>query len=541
MKNISKLILGVCCSASILMTGCIDETFPTNVATSDQLSSSAKATEALLWAMPAYTNKFNVFAVVPSNDAYAFDWGYGSIMHIRDVMTEDFAVISHGYDWYQAWEYNMQQGENYLRPQYIWNYYWKFVQTANNMIGTLEPETATDVQLGYLGAGYAFRAFIYLDMARMFEFLENDKTNAVNAAGNNVKGLTVPIVKEGMTEAEARNNPRATREQMAEFILDDLNKAEEYIAKLTATEKTLPHLDVVYGLKARYYMWLENYPEAKNYAEKAIAATSVRPMSQDAWLSTTKGFNDISAGMWGSQMQSEDDVVKSGILNWTAWMSNEAVYGYCGAGPFNMISSSLYNRINDTDFRKLAWKAPEGGALEGQNTYISEAQFEKIPDYGSLKFRPAEGNGDVSNIGSASAYPLMRVEEMYFIVAEAAAHQNAAEGKAQLESFMQTYRDANYVCSANDIIDEIILQKRIEFWGEGITFFDIKRLNMSVTRGYEGTNFADAARFNTNGRPAWMNICIVQTEKNNNSALVGYENPDPTALYDVWIDPNATE
>lgn len=206
-----------------------------------------------------------------------------------------------------------------------------------------------------------------------------------------------------------------------------------------------------------------------------------------------------------------------------------------------MISSSLYNRINDTDFRKLAWKAPEGGALEGQNTYISEAQFEKIPDYGSLKFRPAEGNGDVSNIGSASAYPLMRVEEMYFIVAEAAAHQNAAEGKAQLESFMQTYRDANYVCSANDIIDEIILQKRIEFWGEGITFFDIKRLNMSVTRGYEGTNFADAARFNTNGRPAWMNICIVQTEKNNNSALVGYENPDPTALYDVWIDPNATE
>ena len=64
---------------------------------------------------------------------------------------------------------------------------------------------------------------------------------------------------------------------------------------------------------------------------------------------------------------------------------------------------------------------------------------------------------------------------------------------------------------------------------------------MSVTRGYEGTNFTDAARFNTNGRPAWMNICIVQTEKNNNSALVGYENPDPTALYDVWIDPNATE
>lgn len=47
---------------------------------------------------------------------------------------------------------------------------------------------------------------------------------------------------------------------------------------------------------------------------------------------------------------------------------------------------------------------------------------------------------------------------------------------------------------------------------------------MSVTRGYSGTNFSDERRFNTNGRPAWMNICIVQTEENNNAALIGYEN-----------------
>ena len=72
--------------------------------------------------------------------------------------------------------------------------------------------------------------------------------------------------------------------------------------------------------------------------------------------------------------------------------------------------------------------------------------------------------------------------------------------------------------------------------GEGQTFFDIKRLNMSVTRGYTGTNFKAEACFNTIGRPAWMNICIVVTEERNNEGLKGYENPDPSDLYTPWTE-----
>lgn len=539
MKNISKLIVGVCCSTTLLMTGCIDETFPTNGATSDQMSSSAKATEALLWAMPAYANKLDIYNQQPTEDPYGFDWGYGSIMHIRDVMTEDMPIVSSGYDHYDYWELNTGQGEGNLFPQYIWNYYWKYVQTSNNMIEALNPESATPVQLGYLGVGYAYRAFLYLDLAQMFEFLENDKTSPVNAKGNNVLNLTVPIVKEGMTEEEARNNPRVTREKIAEFIFSDLTKAEEYIANLALSIKTLPNLSVVYGLKARYYMWLADYAKAQEYARKAIDTGTYRPMSKDEWLSPTNGFNDMSVAswMWGSKMSKEDDVVKSGILNWTSWMSNEALYGYAGAGPMVMINANLYNRMNNTDFRKLAWKAPVGSDLDGKNIYINESQAENMPEYASLKFRPAEGNTNVSNIGSSSAYPLMRIEEMYFIEAEAVAHQNEGKGRELLVGFMQSYRDPSYACTAtgDDLIREIVTQKRIEFWGEGVTFFDVKRLNLPVTRGYEGTNFKEMARFNTTTRPAWMNITIVQTEKNNNSALDGYENPDPSGLYIPWL------
>lgn len=525
-RNISKLFLGLCCSVSVVMGGCIEETIPTDVASDEQLASSSKATESLLWAMPAILNKMGTVT-----DDNHFDWGYGSIMHVRDVMTDDMAVVSSGYDWYTSWEQNQGLGESYAVPQFIWNYYWKAVQTTNNLIAAVDAESADDTQKGYLGTAYAFRAMFYLDLAQMFEFLENDKISSVNASGNDVKGLTVPIVKEGITEEQARNNPRATRKQMADFIIEDLNNAETLIPNLKIDVKTLPHIDAVYGLKARYYMWLGEYGSAKEFARKAIDATKTKPMTEDECLSTTTGFNDISKWMWGSQMVAEDEVVKSGILNWTSWMSNETTFGYSAQEPYIMISAALYDKMKDTDFRKKLWKAPKGGALEKKVSFINKKFVEDLSEYASVKFRPAEGNTEDPNIGAASAYPLMRVEEMYLIEAEAAAHLN--NDASFINNFMKSYRDPAYnvTLSGDDLVKEIVAQKKIELWGEGLSFYDIKRLNLSVIRGYEGTNFSDACRFNTNGRPAWMNFCIVQTEKNNNSALIGYENPDPSDCY----------
>lgn len=529
--NIFRLLLGICLSVSVLLTGCIDEVFPTSGATEDQISSSNKAAEAMLWAMPA---SLNVVGII--DDTRHWDWGYGSIMHVRDVMTGDMPVVSSGYDWYAAWEETESQSENMIYPQFLWNFYWKSILTANKLIGALNIDTATETQLGYIGAAYAFRAFYYLDMAQMFEYLPCDvNTTGVNNAGNVVTNLTVPIVTEVITETEARNNPRATREEMAEFILGDLNKAEEYIVKLKVAGKTIPDLAVVYGLKARYYLWLGKYAEAKEYAGKAIAESGLTPMTESQCLSVTKGFNDISCWMWGSQLVAEDDCVKTGILNWTSWMSNETSFGYSAQEPFLMMDVSMYNRLNDTDFRKKMWKAPAGTSLDGETEFLPGFE-DKLSDYASTKFRPAEGNPDDVNVGAVSAYPLMRVEEMYFIQAEAAAHLSETEGRSLLNNFMTSYRDESYSTTATgeDLIDEILFQKRVELWGEGQAFFDIKRANLSVTRGYKGTNFSDAVRFNTNGRPAWMNISIVQTEKNNNKALIGWENPDPTAAYPVW-------
>ncbi len=528
--NITKIFAGMFCAASLFTTtSCIDETFPTNAATKEQLGASAKATEAMLWAMPAFINDAETVA------GNHYEWGYGSQMHIRDVMTGDMTVVATGYDWYSSWGANKNQGENSANTQYVWNYYWKLVQTANNVIAAVNPENATPNQLGMLGAAQAYRALAYLDLAQMYEFLPNEVTTGVKNDTIDVTYYTVPIVSEKTTEEMARNNPRVHRDSMVVFILNDLDNAEKNIVNLPFSEKVLPHLDAVYGLKARLYLWIGDYENAKTYARLAIDNNSGHVMTKEECLSTTDGFNQPAPWMWASTTQKEDAVVKTGILNWASWMSPEAQYGYSAAGAVSMIDAAMYNRIGNSDFRKLMFKAPEGHALESSVPYIDAEFAADLPEYTAIKFRPNAGNTQEYSVGSSTSYPIMRIEEMYFIEAEAAEHIAPGEGIALLENFMTTYRDPEYMVKPNvEAIDEIVFQKRVELWGEGLTFFDIKRLDMSVTRGYEGTNVDAARQYNTNGRPAWMNYCIVLTEKNNNRAIEGWENPDPTGKYTPW-------
>lgn len=543
-KKYKALYAAVLAAPLLLTTGCIEEVLPTNGIVQSQLEGSSKATEALVWAMPAH---FNTVGTVDTDIHY--DWGEGSLLCIRDAMTEDVVRTQSGYNWYSPWSTVESLDEGKVQAQFIWNYYWAQVNTTNKTIEAIDPSTTNPDLLAQLGAGLCFRAYTYLDMARWYEFLPNNYVSGVNNYGKDVTGYTVPILTEKTTEEEARNNPRATHDKMVEFIRTDLENAINALKKGSArTSKAIPDLGVAYGLMARLYLWDATYHEeglphagegtaadlyskAAEYARLAIGNNA--PMTQDQWLNPTTGFNTMtpSAWMWGLQNMAEDRTVTSGILNWTSWQSNETTFGYASAGAYLSIYSYTYRRINDRDFRKLAFVAPDGSVLSGREQFIDPEFGEEMGAYFSLKFRPAEGNMEESKVGSCSAVPLMRVEEMYFIEAEAKAHINAAEGKQLLEDFMKKYRYASYsteATSTDDVVEEIIFQKRIELWGEGRTFFDIKRLNYSVDRTRAGSNFTKGAdTFVTNGRPAWMNCVIVRTEGDNNQAILQWNNPDP--------------
>ena len=61
----------------------------------------------------------------------------------------------------------------------------------------------------------------------------------------------------------------------------------------------------------------------------------------------------------------------------------------------------------------------------------------------------------------------------------------------------------------------------------------------ATTLPYTLESAGEDARFNTNGRPAWMNLCFPNSEEENNKGVNGFNNPDPSECYTPWADPNA--
>ncbi|WP_295938203.1 RagB/SusD family nutrient uptake outer membrane protein [uncultured Alistipes sp.] len=534
LKTISTLV-----AAAVLLSSCIKETEPTSMATPEQINKNSAALEATIRGICSALHKNYFGYAANSGSAFPFDFGYEAMAQIRDLYCQDMPLINAaGWDWFSVWSRNVAMGDGYLYGQLVWNYYWALLKTANDAISVIDEETATPLQLQYLGIAKCFRALAYLDMGRMYEFKANKYTTAPE-----VEGLTVQLVTPGMTETEARDNPRVSKADMATFILGDLEDAVTYLEDYAPAAKNFPTQSVAYGLMARTYLWLEDYPKAKQAAQDALDAGNFSLITAAQWHDTTSGFNSsTSTGswMWADMISSTDPTVvkDDGAASWMSWISNEQVFGYSGyAGGLRAADRSFYERISDTDFRKTSFLAPEGSPLRSQTRFCSSTDpglIADFPDYISVKFRPGQGNTTVPTIGGAVDFPLMRCEEMHFIIAECDARSGSA---ATLETLVKT-RDPQYTCTktGDELIEEVIFQKRVEFWGEGIVFFDFKRLNMSITRGYTGTNhLVDVSAFNTDGLAPWLNQCAVRTEHSQNPAFVN--NPDPSGTVAFWQDP----
>lgn len=527
MKNILKYAFTLGLVGALALTSCIKETFPQGgSATSEQMTSNTKAFEALLRGIPGYLMQPTTHA------GNHYEIGYPALVTIREMMLNDVAIENIGYEWFGCWHENTYQGENYIYGQFIWNYYTELVMTTNKVIEFDEGENTDEAILPHIGAAYAYRAMLWLDMGQMYEFKPNLYTSKPE-----VEGLTIPHLREGMTEDEARNNPRLPKEELVELIRADLQKAIEYTHDRGRLSMAMPDEAVAYGLLARLEMWNEDYEAAKAAAEKAIELSGCTPLTEAQWTSTTSGFNSLdsqNSWMLGLALTEESPAVKTGILNHASWFCAETYFGYCGAGAFRKADAKFYSQISDKDFRKKSWKAPEGSKLDVPMIADTEYYFqENLPELAGIKFRPGAGNTDDYLIGAKSDFPLMRVEEMHFIIAECEARNGNAD---YLFNFMRTYRnpDYNIFVEGEELIAEVLFQKRVEFWMEGVLFFDYKRCPeyLTIERGYQGTNHYPDSQFNVEGLAPWMNLCIVVTESNQNPALIN--NPDPSQTVPFW-------
>lgn len=530
MKKYALLVL--CATAAL--TSCIDETQPeSSTATKEQVEASASALEATLNGIPSQMSQGYLVYESQVNET---DMAYPQFMIMQTELLGDIFCYTTGYDWYISYsrlDYNLGKTSYY---SYLpWFTLYKFVKSANDVIGSVDIENETDAQkLGYAGSAYACRAFDYYMLTVLFEPKENIYTDC-----SKVLGRTVPIITETTTSEQARHNPRVMHDDMIAFILSDLDKAEKCLTGFTPSSKLLPDLSVVYGLKAKVYLLDEDYANAAKYARMAIDSSGATPMTETQWEDPTSAFSQANqAWLWYTHYSAEN---MGNLCNYVGWLSAENEWGYASVSQ-PMISKRLYDQISSTDFRKHVFLDPDKMDYYSYKTSRTEDEDPKdgeydfianAPSYLALKIRCLEGNTTDYTVGGASDVPIMRVEEMYFIEAEAVAVSQGIEaGKTLLNSFMQTYRDPSYSCKALSVRDfqlEVLTQMRIEFWGEGNAFPSAKRLAPDVIQNFEGTNaMANGLLINCKGiRPNW-NLVIPEDEEESNDSLIDMNNPDPT-------------
>ena len=476
-----------------------------STATDEQISSSNSALEAAVAGIPAQMSQGYL---VYGSQTYENDMAYPLYMITFAEMTgEMYAVGNAGYDHYQNAStcryYNPENGRQVYVP---WRTLYMFVKSANDIINVVDESTATETQKEFLGQAYVYRAFDYFMLASMYEPVENKYTDV-----SEVLGLTVPIVTEATTEADGKNNPRATHDEIVEFILSDLDKAQSLLATASVSSTLTPSLAVAYGVRAKVLMFDEQYAEAEKYARLAITTSGATPLTQSEWEDPTTGFNTANhAWLWHVSYAAEN---MGNLCNFTGWMASESNWGYASL-TVPGIDKALYDYIPDTDFRKHSFLDPAKTDYYNYQTVRDAEWIAEAPDYTSIKFRCAGGEYNDYSVGGAVDVPIMRVEEMYYIEAEAKAHQNLQEGVNAMNEFVQTYRDKsyNFSCSSFDeFAQEYVKQKKVEFWGEGISYYDIKRLKTGVDQAYEGTNAPGTSFQHTwYGIKPNMNFCILQ-------------------------------
>lgn len=481
-----------------LFGSCSDDFFNVesgDIITSGQMNDVDPA--AGLNGMYSYLYKFDTMGY--GDDAQHYDYGFHHIVLCSDLWGQDMVQYSSKYNWYY-YDYKFDQTSRayqYVSVYYFWNYLYKLIKSANDVLKT----TVDDSKKEERGQALGMRAFAYLTLVQMYQHTYSGHEN----------DPAVPIVLETTEPDVLSNNPRASVQAVYDQIEKDLLQAHGDLAEFQRLNITYINQSVISGLLARTYLLKEDWSNAAKYAREARASYG-SPADKAELID--EGYIDMNkhhTWMFASHLTTDAEVVQTGIINFISHISSTA-YGYSTAGGmYKNISSGLYELIPDNDIRK-GWFADKEFIYEG-----GPMEVLRLPKYANLKYMwyDLEGN-------NCNDLCYMRSEEMWLIEAEALAMGgDVAAGKSLLEDFVKT-RQPDYVCNASDgkgVQDACWLQRRIEFWGEGVAWFDLKRLKKPIVRKYDNTNHNSDAQYDFPAEDDIFRIMIPRKEIQDNNGI----------------------
>ncbi|MEJ5103045.1 RagB/SusD family nutrient uptake outer membrane protein [Chryseobacterium sp. MYb328] len=458
------------------LTSCESEmdTAPTDQATSVEVFKTAESAETVIngtWA------KFN-------NDGTTFaNIGYSTVLRASDAMGSDVAVLTNKYGFSSTYDFTEMVNSTVSRPLFIWTMLYSTINNMNNVIAKIDAAEGSQTKKDQVkGQAKALRAFCYLNIASFYQFSYlKDKT-----------ALAAPIYTEPSTTSSVTKK-KSSLEDIYTLIKSDLTDADNLLKNYTRNTKDKINRNVVNGILARVYL------NTGEWSKAAVVAKTAREgfplMAPEKYKD---GFNDINneEWIWGSR-QTQEQSDGSYAFHYLDVSSSGSYY-------YSFMADPYFQKLFDTnDIRAQLFSWDNLPSREG------------LLRYAKFKFK--------STLIADIVY--MRAAEMHLIEAEAEARiGNTAQAVTALNQLRAARKANAYTGSLaqNDVVNEILIERRKELFGEGFSLSDIIRTQGTVVR----RPFVD-----TEGKPVKVQITMpngtVKTVDGKGHTVFDFPNKTP--------------
>ena len=369
--------------------------------------------------------------------SYYFDGLYLPIM--SELMGEDLMLNSErNYNWFVP-VYQMQMLPNYQYASNPWSKGYKILYDANKIIegAKLIPDATEEEQDKLVAEAKVMRAFVMLKLVQVFA-----PAYSVNPDAPAILLVTSPL------EYDAPDLKRSTVKEVYNQIVSDLTFATDILEDEPQT--AFFGLRSAYALLARAYQDMEEWEKAKD--NSWLAYDGLELMTMEELMS---GFNSSNNETIFSVTYTPEDN--------NIYLSIPSFYWPVAGYSSMRADSKFVERFSSNDVRHY---------------YFSEIDQIDADNWLILKFSHNEQVGNAERIS-------IRASEMILIYAEAQAELgNYAEAqdalyKIQSRAFPGVQKP---ISTGQDLIDEILIERRKELFGEGFRLNDIKRRNQTVKR-----------------------------------------------------------
>ncbi len=416
----------------------------------------------------------------------AQNFGIMSTKLYTSLMGEDLLQDAQGNGWFY-FDYRYDVRSRYTlttwRSYATWNFYYTLISNANYILAeetTLKGDQPVIDNI--MAQAYAMRAYAYFQLIQSFQ-----QTYVGHQSAPGVPLYTEP------TTSETEGKGRGTVEEVYTQINADLDKAISLFSKNKNSQAHKSHIDyyIANAFKANVALVQNKWSAASAAATEALSKPSLAMISGDDLYS---GFNSIKLKnvMWGAEVIADQSSIYASFFS-----HMDAKADRYARSSRKCIYSWLYNIIPSTDARKRWWNGPTDGGTNDTKPY------------NQVKFRYSDYAADLGD------YIFLRAEEMQLVKAEALCQEDKySEAKSALEALMKLRNPTGYETTLNNatmsknltmgsvgtpttLMDHIILQRRIELWGEAERIFDILRLKTGFNRNAPGTNHTSRPTWNT--------------------------------------------